>query len=163
MLRRCLIIFGPISFLIVMLCSAQGRLGQLNRGGEWLSWSPEQRTTYVNGFLMGYATGSHEACDLGDQIFEVGKQHRLGDEHHPSELPSARCLARIDKYSSAKTTDSGIDYGPYTDTITEFYRKYPEYQGVPFFKLLKSLSDSKVRTADELYRMALKGELRPLR
>ena len=47
--------------------------------------------------------------------------------------------------------------------ITEFYTKHPEYQAIAFVNLLKSLSDRNYKTADQLYQMALKGELRPLR
>jgi hypothetical protein len=87
---------------------------------------------------------------------------RVGDEQHPSEVPSARCLARMEKYSKARYT-SGPDFSTYTDVITEFYTKHPEYQGIPFMNLMKWLSDRNHKTADDLYQMALKGEMRPVR
>jgi hypothetical protein len=156
---------GVIVILVVVICvAAQVRPDQLDRGGEWLWWSPEQRTTYVDGFITGYVQGSHSACEVADQLFEVAKPHRLGDEQHPSEVPSARCLARMQEYSKARYTDaSGPDFGAYADVITEFYTKHPEYQGIPFVDLMKSLSDRNYKTADQLYQMAQKGELRPIR
>ena len=70
----------------------------------------------------------------------------------------------MEEYSKAKYTEtSGPDFSAYADVITEFYTKHPEYQAIAFVNLLKSLSDRNYKTADQLYQMALKGELRPLR
>jgi hypothetical protein len=155
---------GTLVILVVICVAAQVRTDQVDRGGEWLSWSPGQRATYVDGFITGYLQGSLSACEAADKLFEVNKPHSLGDEHHPSEIPSARCLARMEEYSKAKYTEtSGLDESVYTDVITEFYTKHPEYQGVPFVNLMKLLSDHNYKTADQLYQMALKGELHPLR
>jgi hypothetical protein len=154
-----------VIFVVVICVAAQVRPEQLDRGGEWLSWSPGERATFVNGFIAGYRQGSHGACDVAQELFgEPGKMYRLGDENHPSEMPSARCLARMEEYSKAKYTEtSGPDFSAYADVITEFYTKHPEYQAIAFVNLLKSLSDRNYKTADQLYQMALKGELRPLR
>ncbi len=151
--------------LVIICVAAQVRPEQLDRGGEWLSWSPGQRATYVDGFITGYQKGSLDACEVAQQLFgEVGKMYRLGDEHHPSEMPSARCLARMEKYSKAGYTEaSGPDFSAYAGVITEFYTKHPEYQGIPFMNLMKLLSDRDYKTADQLYQMALKGKLRPAR
>ena len=160
---------GAVSSLVIILSiicmTAQVRTDRLDRGGEWLSWSPEKRTTYVDGFITGYQLGSHNACVAAEQLFgKPGKMYRLGDEHHPSEMPSARCLARMETYSKVKFTVSGdLDFSAYTDVITEFYTKHPEYRGIPFANLMDSLG--RYKTADELYQTALKGEwpMRPVR
>jgi len=155
---------GTLVILVIICTAAQFRTDQVDRGGEWLSWSPGQRATYVNGFITGYLQGSHRACDVADQLFEVDKPHRLGEQHDSGDNPSARCLARMDEYSKAKYSELfGPDFTAYTDVITEFYTKHPEYRGIPFLNLMKSLSDRNYKTADQLYQMALKGELRPLR
>jgi hypothetical protein len=118
----------------------------------------------VNGFITGYQRGSLSACEVADELFEVGKPDRLGDEHHPSEIPSARCLARMEEYSKARYAEaSGPDFSAYVDVITEFYTNHPEYKGIPFVDLMKSLGDHNYKTADQLYQMALKGELHPTR
>jgi hypothetical protein len=116
-------------------------------------------------WTKGYRRGSHGACEVAQELFgEPGKMYRLGDEHHASDLPLARCLARMEEYSKGKYTEAaGLDVSAYTDTITEFYTKHPEYQGVPFVNLMKSLSDRNYETADQLYQMAQKRELRPIR
>ena len=155
---------GALITLAVIGLVAQVRTDQVDRGGEWLSWSPGQRTTYVDGFITGYLQGSQIACYVSDELFEVGKPHRLGDQRDPGDLPSARCLARMEEYSKAKYTEgSGPDFTAYTGVITKFYTEHPEYRGIPFVNLMKSLSDRAYKTADQLYQMALKGELRPLR
>lgn len=155
---------GALVVLVIICVSAQVRPDQFGRGGEWLSWSPAERKTYIDGFVSGYFQGSHQACDVAQELFGTDKAYRLGDEHHPSEMPSARCLARMEEYSKARYTEaSGPDFSAYADVITEFYTKHPEYQGIPFVNLMKSLSDRNYKTADQLYQMALKGELRPVR
>ena len=166
MLTKYLAGMGVLVILVVVICVAQTRPGpgQIDRGGEWLSWSPEQRATYIDGFITGYLQGSHRACEVADELFEVGKPHRLGDEHHRSEIPSARCRARMDEYSKAKYTETaGPDFSAYADVITEFYTKHPEYQGIPFVDLMKSLGDHNYKSADQLYQMALNGDLHPIR
>ncbi len=166
MLKECLARSGAFVILVVVICAAaQVRPDQLDRGGEWLAWSPGERATFVNGFMAGYRQGSHGACEAAQELFgEPGKMYRLGDDRHPSEMPTARCLARTEEYSKAKFSEaSGLDVTAYTDVITEFYTKHPAYQGVPFVNLLNLLSDRNHKTADQLYQMALKGELRPIR
>ncbi len=164
MLTKYLAGIGAFAILVIICVAAQVHPEQVDRGGEWLSWSPAERATYVNGFITGYLQGSNGACDVAQELFGDRKTYRLGDEHHPSEMPSARCLARMDSYSKARYSEgSGPDFTAYTDVITEFYTEHPEYRGIPFVNLVKSLSDRRYKTADQLYQMAVKGELRPVR
>lgn len=164
MSREFLAAIGALVILEIVCVAAQVRPEQVDRGGEWLSWSAAERATYVNGFITGYLQGSNRACDVAQELFGTDKAYRLGDEHHPSEMPSARCLARVEQYSKARYREaSGPDFSAYADVITEFYTKHPEYQGIPFVNLMKWLSDRNYKTADQLYQMALKGELRPIR
>ncbi len=164
MLAKYLAAAGALVVLAIF-ATAHPQPGQIDRGGEWLSWNPGERATFVNGFVAGYRQGTHSACEVAQELFgKPGKGYRLGDEHHPSEMPSARCLARMEEYSKAKYTEaSGLDVTAYTDVITEFYTKHPEYQGIAFVNLMKVLSDRNYKTADQLYQMALKGELHPVR
>lgn len=161
-----LLVTTTAAFGILILAPARGRVRpeQMNRGEEWMSWSREERATYIAGYITGYRQASLAACDAADALFEVGQPHRLGDEHHSSELPSARCLARMEEYSKATySPTSGVDLSAYVEVITDFYAKHPEYDGISFVDLMKFLGDRNYKTADQLYRMALKGELRPLR
>jgi len=163
MSTKCLVAVGAVVFLLFSCKAGRLRPEQMERGGEWLSWTTSERNRYVYGFIDGYLQGRLIACEAADQLFEVGQPHRLGDDQHPTDIPSGRCLASVDTYSRFKYISSGGDLSAYTNPITEFYTKHPEYQGVPFPFLLKYLSDNKCTTADELFRMALKGELHNIR
>jgi hypothetical protein len=133
------------------------------RGGEWLSWSPSERSNYIRGYLFGRSEGILEACRVADLLFEVDKRHTPAVENHASDLPSARCLAKVNEYSKyskgPNAPDQRQDFSAYTDVITQFYTKHPEYRSIPFPYLMDHLSDEKYRTADQLAQMAQKGGL----
>jgi hypothetical protein len=139
---------------------AQVRPDELDRGREWLSWNQAQRNTYVNGFISGYLTGSLYACASADELFEVGQSHRLGDDHHPSDVPSARCLARRNNYSKCTYKGSSTDCSAYTKVITSFYKEHPENGKIPFPHLLIELGDEKCSTVDQLYELVKNGKIR---
>lgn len=161
--KNCLLGLTVLGCIALISIASQVPQGQLERGGQWLSWTEGERNAYVYGLISGYLTGSLEACRAADDLFEVGQPHSLGDEHHPSEVPSARCLAKRDDYSDCKLTPATSDCGAYTKVITEFYTKHPEFRGIPFVNLIRLLSDRNRKTADELFQMAQKGALRPVR
>ncbi len=75
---------------------------------------------------------------------------------HPSETIWAERMGQPPE-------TSGPDFSAYADVITDFYTKHPEYKGIPFVDLMKSLGDHNYKTADQLYQMALNGELHPIR
>lgn len=135
-----------ITILILTTIATSASPVKSGTGDEWISWSPEQRNAFVDGFWTGYAMGSRRACDATNDLWEVGKVHRIGDD------PSARCLAHIDVYSK--------DPRSYAAVLTDFYTLHPQYRNIPVIYLMRFLADSKFETADGLYQMALKGELR---
>ncbi len=163
MMPKSLYGIGAVVIITVICMGTQVSPDQIERGGQWLSWSVNERDAYVEGFISGYLKARLIACNSADQLFEVGQPHRLGDEQHPTEIPSGRCLASMDTYSKYKYADFAFDNSAYTKVVTEFYTTHPEYTGVPFPSLMELLSDKKYKTADQLYQMALKGELRPVR
>jgi hypothetical protein len=140
-----------VSIGLSALATAQLRPDQLGRGGEWLSWTPEQRNAYVAGLISGYMMGFYRACALTDQLFEQGKPQKLGHD------PEARCMAHRGEFSKKSLDKDGhFDVSAYTDVVTAFYRDHPSCQEFPFDFLLQSLS-AKYATADQLYEMALNG------
>jgi hypothetical protein len=159
MARTCFVGF-ILSAALCFTSSAQTNQLLHGRGGEWLSWTPVHRTAYVQGFADGYMLGFYRACDLADQLFETDKPHRLGDEHHPTEVPSGRCLAHRGEFSRTKLDEKGqVDLSAYTDVVTAFYKKHTSCRDFPFPFLLQTLS-SEYATADQLYESALKGGLK---
>jgi hypothetical protein len=156
-----------IVMLLLSFCSfitAQLKPSEIGRGDEWLSWHPERRQGYVFGYIDGYLGGTLSSCNLADELFETGKPHTLGDGHHPSDQPSARCLAHrgeFSKFFSDRNVvkDGHLDVSIYTDVITEFYEKHGNCREYPFSFLMENLS-LKYSTADELYEAASRGELK---
>jgi hypothetical protein len=161
--RTCLIAVAAIVFAPASCRVDKIRLDQTERGREWLSWNKNERNRYVYGYLDGYMLARARTCDAADELFEVGMPHKLGDEQHPTEMPSGRCLAAVDTYSRFKYKDSKVDLSVYANPITEFYTKHPEYLGIPFPFLMEFLSDKKCSTADQLYEMAREGKLHVIR
>jgi hypothetical protein len=153
-----------LAVFLILANRPQLPLEQIDRGGQWLSWSPKERDAYVDGFVSGYLQGSNSACNVADDLFGTGKTYTLDDGHRPTDMPSARCLARMEKYSKGTFREGqGLDLSAYTGVVTDFYTNHPEYRGIPFFNLIKLLSDGNNKTADQIYQMAKRGELRPLR
>jgi hypothetical protein len=151
-----------IAVVVLLLISCKAtkvRPDLLESGGEWMSWNATERNRYVFGYLDGFLTARHTACLAADTLFEVGQPHRMGDEQHPTEFPSGRCLASVDEYSRFKYIDSMIDLSAYVNPITEFYSKHPEYKGILVPSLMEFLSDKKCSTADELFQVVLQGKL----
>ena len=142
--------------LCLFVCAAE----PVGRGEEWRSWSSEQRTAYVYGFIDGHLEATSSFCLIADELFEGGEPHTLGDGSHPSDMPSARCLARRGEFSNMKFDKGGqLDVSAYTDVITAFYEKHTDCRDYPFGFLLEALG-LKYATADQLYEMALKGLLK---
>lgn len=154
---------GAVVLLLISCRAEKIHSEQIERGGQWLSWSRTERHRFIHRYLDGFLRGRNRACDAADHLFEVGQPHRLGDGQHPNDMPSTRCFAALDDYSRARHTGSDLDFSAYADPITEFYTKHPEYQGVPFPFLMDFLSDKKCNNAEQLYQKALAGELRVIR
>jgi hypothetical protein len=140
--------------LLILTGGAAGNPLGTGEGKEWLAWTPAERNVYVQGFIEGYLRGTNSACRLADELFEVGKPHRVG------QGPRGRCEARLEKYTKIKIADSGPDLSAYTTVLTEFYTKHPEYQNIPKVYLLSFLTDRAYKTADQLSEMAMKREIR---
>jgi len=161
--RRYLVGIGAVALLMISCRAEKIHTEQIERGGEWLSWTTAERNRYVYGYIDGYLLARNRACDVADTLFEVGMPHRLGDDQHPTGVPSGRCLAAVDTYSRLKDVNAAVDLTVYTNPISEFYTKHQEYQNVPFPFLMEFLTDKKCSTAEQLYQMALAGKLRVIR
>ena len=146
--------------LFLFACDGTPVQPALREGGrEWLSWSPAERNRYVIGFLDGYGIARHNSCVAADELFEVGQPHRMGDDQHPTDYPSGRCLAGVDEYSRFKYTPTSLDISAYVTPITQFYAKHPEHQDILVSSLMESLSDKQSRTAEELLHLAVVRKL----
>jgi hypothetical protein len=152
------LIAGVFVFASLVNMAAQVRPDRMDQGGQWLSWSQEKKVTFVAGFLDGYLSGTYHLCDGADKLFKVKDPRRVSSQAMPGSEASVLCLATRNDYSK-QYSSSGMDFSPYADIITEFYTKHPDYAAVPFPELMLFLGDGKCDSADQLYQLALKGEL----
>jgi hypothetical protein len=152
-MMKTLLVIGICIALLLLTGAAFATPAELGGGKEWLAWSSAERNVYVRGFIEGYWRGTHSTCELADDLFEVGKPHRL------YQGPSGRCEARLDNYTKIGTPDTMPDFTAYTTVMTEFYGKYPEYQNIPQAYLMRFLTDRNYKTADQLHKMAVNGEM----
>lgn len=131
------------------------------RGAKWLSWNDVQRDTFVFAYIDGFKSGTLVACADADKSFDF-KNGRI-PEHDKDEIawPSTLCRANASDYSSCTAGASeGHVCSVYTQVITTFYTKHPEYQNIPFEYLMRYMTDKNHNNADELYSMAKSGILR---
>ena len=145
---------GVCIALLLLTSTVLAAPAEVGGGKEWLAWSMAERNVYIRGFIEGYWRGTHSTCELADDLFEVGKPHRL------YQGPAGRCEAHLDNYSKIGTPDTTPDFTAYTSVMTEFYTKHPEYQNIPQVYLMSFLTDRNYKTADQLYQMAVKREMR---
>src|ERR1700722_4440132 len=123
---------GTLFFSLCVFAAAQVKPEDAGRSAEWLSWTPVQRNAYVSGLVSGYMMGFYRAGDLADQLFEVGKPHRIGDD------PSGRCIAHRGEFSKKSLDKEGrLDVSAYTDVVTAFYKDHPTCRDFPFDFLLQ--------------------------
>jgi len=140
-----------VSIAFSTLAAEQLKPEQIGRGGEWLSWTPLQRSAYAYGFVDGYFIGFFRACRFANKT-DYSKPHRIGEKDD-----FERCLDHRGEFSKKSLNEVGqLDVSAYTDVVTAFYTDHPSCNGFPFSFLLQSLS-SKLVTSDQLYEMALKG------
>jgi hypothetical protein len=121
-------------------------------GLQWLSWTPKERENFVYGYIQGYGHGMNEACLVADGLFERDQPHVIGHDNVPSTFPSARCRASVAQYKNVKIDlSTGPDFSGYTNAITQFYTKHPDYRDTPFTHLMELLTGAQKLTGDDLY------------
>jgi len=130
-------------------------------GAQWLGWSSLTRDVFVFAFIDGYKQGVSDACRAGDRLFDF--KNGVVPDHSKDEIPSPSTLCRANsgQYSNCKIgAPEGRACGAYTEIITAFYTKYPEYRGIPFEYLMQYLTDKDQKNADELHAIAKSGAMR---
>ena len=107
------------------------------QGKLWLSWSPERRLGFTQGYLWAYHKGFREACVV---YFDTSPPPTiiLGEE-----TPLQKCNVRelhypyIFDHNEAK--------------ITAYYEKYPSDVDLPITWLFQAFSDSENKTPEEIH------------
>lgn len=161
----------PVTGLLLLAITACGTFQDSRRvelfrhpGLQWLSWTPQERENFVYGYINGYGEGMDLACLAADKLFETNEPHNFGHGDVTSTFPSTRCRESVALYPSVKIDLSkGPDFSAYTNVITGFYRKHPEYRDTPITVLMESLAGTKRLTADDIYRKWTTHESPPSR
>ena len=153
-----LLIIGGFLTIGLAIAPTQIHLNEVGLGNYWLALNPNERATYVAGFIDGYLGGTNQLCKSADQLFKVRDPKRVSSNVIPGFEASAVCLASRSDYSR-EYSSSGLDFSHYVNAITEFYTKYPDYRAVSVAGLMLSLADGKSENCDQLYQHALKGDL----
>jgi hypothetical protein len=117
---------------------------------EWKALSIQERTSYVEGYVVGYGVGSSDVCEDADRLFATAGPVYLKDG--TLNNPVTICKASLDHFTRmGKRGEVRPNYSVYSDVITDFYNKYPKYSNMPFSFLLAMLSDKNFKTADQLF------------
>jgi hypothetical protein len=90
---RAFIVSEALAVLILIAAGALGASPQSGTGEEWLLWTPEQRSTFIEGYVTGYLRGTRKACEAARDLYVADKSQR------PGEDPSGPCLSRLESYS----------------------------------------------------------------
>ena len=80
----------------------------------WLSWSSDAKEEYVWGYLSGFIEGKRVACSFYTDAVAPYTPNRPVP---PEELPRQACLLALRDFVKPSKE--------YVDTITNYYRKYP--------------------------------------
>lgn len=107
------------------------------QGKVWLSWSPERRQGFVEGYGSGYDSGYGQACLVYFTVSPARPMH-LGED-----TSLQKCKERELGYSK------GVDY--YAGQITAYYEKYPTNVDLPIVWLFQAFSDSENKSLEEIH------------
>lgn len=116
-------------------------------GKQWLAWQNANREDYVMAYISGYFYGVKDACFVFDDL-----QPTIRLKH------ALYCRAKAPRYTYKHDNVGNPDLSAYTDVLTKFYTGHPEYQSIPYVRLMPYLTDEQHKTADDLYNMAKAGK-----
>jgi hypothetical protein len=108
-----------------------GANGEGAEGNEWMNWSADRRSGYVQGVLVGSTWGYLQACAEAGVI-----AHSVPDLQNDclKQAPNVRFSAE-----------------QYVALMTEFYSKYPQDRALSMRRLLTKLSEPQV-TVDGVHK-----------
>lgn len=144
--KMSILITAALAALLFAGASAKPSSQSGGTGEEWLSWTPEQRSVYVDAYLTGYTSGKTDACIAAAELFEVHKRVT------PEDTLDRRCFRHSKTYSRSRDD--------YASLLTEFYARCPERKNIPYAYLMIQLTDDRYKTAEVLCHAAEKGEIR---
>jgi len=159
-----LAIIGSLLVVFVACKSQRPQMDELelykHPGAQWLSWTSKERVNFVFGYAQGLGEGTYLACRSADDLFEKDVPHVIGHDNVPSTYPSARCRASAERYLRVEFGGTTVpDLSPYSDVITSFYERHPEYRDIQYINLITYLLSGNAKTIDDLDLLAKGGKL----
>lgn len=122
-------------------------IGRAQAGSEpqtpaelWLSWSPEARAEYVQGYLSGFLEGKRAACSFYEEKVAAAPQKPVP----PDKLPRQACLAAQPDFKEPY-------FQTYVDAITNYYTKYPHDRQAGIPRILLELASPPSLTVDQIH------------
>ena len=127
---------------------ARAQTGPDTVAGLWLSWSPDTRAEYVEGFVMGFREGEKKGCSYyADKI----TPYLPNKAATVNELPEVVCLDAMPDF---------VKLGhEYTDAITAYYKKYPSDRQAGMARLMKELATPPGLTIDQIHEKLMTGRV----
>jgi hypothetical protein len=116
-------------------------------GQRWLSWSADQRQSFISGFLTGYTVGFRTGCT------EYSFADPPKDGLDLNKSPLQKCMIQELDYSKMPKD--------YAIRITAFYERYPADADVPTTWLVLALSDSEHKSFEEIHTAWADGHRSP--
>ncbi len=113
----------------------------------WLSWSPDQRSEYVWGFLSGFREGK----DVGCTYYEDAISEKIPQE--PVSLdkrPRKRCLEGTPDFTEPY-------FSSYVESITRYYTKYPRDRQAGMPRLLLEMAIAPGASIDQIHTKLTQG------
>jgi len=107
-------------------------------GDRWLSWTPNERETYVSGFRDGFTRGARKVCR--DSFFEMTPPGGVAREKDPLFA----CLDRVPQFCHMESKF-------YVDAITAFYKKYPADRWLFPWEVLLDMADPPGLSIDQIH------------
>jgi hypothetical protein len=161
------VLFCLSLFAVVLVIGCNRQKPTLGSGDEWRSWKPNQKRSYIVGFVDGWSTSSSKACDKIDDFTTIAQDNKADPSHkfdNVLPLPSARCREASDKFSKEQlsgvdqTSLRGmfVDVSVYTNVLDDFYR-HPECRPMPYSILLAHLNDNEFKSGEDLYKFVRSG------
>lgn len=115
------------------------------QGKLWLSWSPERRLGFTEGYIWAYQRGFSDACVA---YFDASPPPKMTLDL--ADSPLQKCKLREPSYSKV--------HGYYEAAVTAYYEKYHSNVDLPIPWLFLAFSDSENKGPEEIHRAWSKHE-----
>jgi hypothetical protein len=106
-----------------------------------LSWNSQGREEYVWGYLSGFLEGKRAGCSFyADKILP----HTPHGSVPPEQLPRQACLNALPDFTEPY-------FHKYVDTITNYYKKYPNDRQAGMSRILLESASPPGLTIDQIH------------